>query len=227
MSQKINIAIDGYAGCGKSTTARLAARELGYAYIDTGAMYRAVALHFLRNNIPVDRTTPEMLQALEEVEIVYEKDPETGMFCVSLNGQCVENEIRLSKVSNIVSAVSVHQKVRELLVAQQKAMASKKSVVMDGRDIGTVVLPDAELKVFMSASMEIRAVRRQEELRVKGIDISVEEIRENLESRDRIDSGRAISPLKQADDAIIIDTSYLGIVEQVAQVVKLAKDLIG
>jgi cytidylate kinase len=219
--ERINIAIDGHAGCGKSTTAREVARRLGYLYIDTGAMYRAVTLHFLRNQVPFEEETPEMRKALDDLKIDFVVEGEKREVC--LNGERVEGEIRSPEVSASVSQASVHPMVRRELVAQQQRMAKQKGVVMDGRDIGTVVLPEAELKVFMTASTEIRAKRRQQELKEKGVDWSLEKIIENLEQRDRIDASRKEGPLKKAEDAIEIDTSHINISEQVERVLKLAE----
>jgi cytidylate kinase len=219
--ERINIAIDGHAGCGKSTTAREVARRLGYLYIDTGAMYRAVTLHFLRNQVPLEEETPEMRKALDDLKIDFVVEGEKREVC--LNGERVEGEIRSPEVSASVSQASVHPMVRRELVAQQQRMAKQKGVVMDGRDIGTVVLPEAELKVFMTASTEIRAKRRQQELKEKGVDWSLEKIIENLEQRDRIDASRKEGPLKKAEDAIEIDTSHINISEQVERVLKLAE----
>lgn len=222
----INIAIDGYAGCGKSTTAREVARQLGYIYIDTGAMYRAVTLFLLRNGIPFDTESDALAAALPQINIEFGERNAEGERPIVLNGEPVESFIRRPDVSAAVSPVSTLVSVRKNLVAQQKRMAQRKGVVMDGRDIGTVVLPDAALKVFVTADIRIRVARRQVELEKKGIHWSAEEIRNNMETRDHIDSSREEGPLKQAADARVLDTSGLTITDQVNQVVAWAADII-
>lgn len=218
--KKIVIAIDGYSACGKSSTAKQVAKILGYKYIDTGAMYRAVTLYFLDHYISL--TNPkEVSKALDDIKIQFhlnaEKQSETF-----LNGLNVEKEIRKMRISDNVSQVSTLKQVREAMVAQQRKMGKEKGVVMDGRDIGTVVFPDAELKVFMTANMNIRAYRRQQELLANDKLVDLIEVIENLIMRDRIDTTRVESPLRKAEDAKEIDTSFITLEEQVEEVVRLA-----
>lgn len=223
--QKIIIAIDGYSSCGKSTTAKLVAAKLGYGYIDTGAMYRAVTLYFLEHNISL--TNPkEVEKALQNISITFHNNPKSGENETFLNGVNVEKEIRKMYVSENVSEVSTLPQVRHALVAQQQKMGRKKGIVMDGRDIGTRVFPEAELKIFMTASLELRAFRRQMELMEKKQMVNLEEIKQNLLHRDEIDTTRKESPLIQAPDAVLIDTSFITVEEQVDQVVHLAQSLI-
>ncbi len=212
--KKIVIAIDGYSSCGKSTTAKMVAAELGYAYIDTGAMYRAVTLYFLQNHVAI--TNPkEVREALDNIEITFHYNARAKRNEVFLNGLNVEDEIRKMYISNQVSEVSVVKEVRRAMVAQQQKMGRKRGVVMDGRDIGTAVFPDAEVKVFMSADVDTRAKRRQEELLEKQQLVNLDEIKRNLEKRDLIDSTREESPLRRAEDAALLDTSFMTIDEQV------------
>lgn len=220
---KIVIAIDGYSGCGKSSTAKAVAKELGYTYIDSGAMYRAATLHFL-NNHTVLSNPKEVSKALESLKISFHFDPKEQNQETYLNGLNVEKKIRTMSVSEYVSEVSKIKEVRLALVAQQQKLGKSKGVVMDGRDIGTVVFPEAELKVFMKADLSIRAARRQKEILQKGELIELEKIKHNLEERDRMDSSRAESPLLKAQDAIEIDTSLLEFDHQVDQIVSLAKE---
>lgn len=222
----ITIAIDGYSGCGKSTTAKGVARRLGYVYVDSGAMYRAVTLYFLRHNIPFDTENPAMLAALKEIHIDFVLCKDTGLPEVRLNGEKVEKEIRSPEIAANVSPVSVHPAVRKQMVKLQQKMGKKSGVVMDGRDIGTVVFPHAELKVFMTADVEVRAQRRKEELAEKGITVSLEEVIHNLEERDKIDSSRAESPLRKAEDAIEIDTSTTSVAEQIEMVCAKAEAIL-
>jgi cytidylate kinase len=217
--KKIIIAIDGNSGCGKSSTAKVIARELQYIYIDTGAMYRAVTLFFIKNNIDLD-----VAEALKQIDISFEYNMATGKNETYLNGKNVEFQIRQMQVSNLVSPVSEISAVRRKLVEQQRRMGQEKGVVMDGRDIGTVVFPDAELKIFMTASLEVRAERRRLELLEKGTEVDIGEVIENLGTRDRIDSSRDDSPLKKADGAIEIDTSNLTFDEQVNKILVLVKE---
>lgn len=213
--KKIIIAVDGFSSCGKSTLARALAAKLGYLYIDTGAMYRAVALYFLRNDVPykVDERNDEgVAEAIAHVKIEF-RDTPNGK-ATFLNGENVEEEIRQMFVANYVSKVSSISAVRRFLVKQQQVLGADKGVVMDGRDIGTVVFPDAELKLFMTADPKIRAERRLLELKNKGMEMTFEEVIENLSERDRIDSTRADSPLRQAEDAIVIDNSHISPEEQ-------------
>lgn len=218
--RKIVIAIDGYSACGKSTTAKEVANVLGYHYIDTGAMYRAVTLYFLDHHISL--TNPkEIERALQQINISLKLNGKnkTETF---LNGLSVEKKIRSMRVSEMVSQVSAIKEVRDVMVQQQRRMAREKGVVMDGRDIGTVVFPSAELKLFMTADMLVRAFRRQRELLDKNQLVDLEDVMDNLVSRDKIDTSRAESPLRQADDAIVIDTTFITLDEQVDEVVRIA-----
>lgn len=222
---KIVIAIDGYSSCGKSTTAKQVAARLGYAYIDTGAMYRAVSLYFSQNHVAL--TNPKaVLDALEESHITFNYNAKTGRNETCLNGLNVEEEIRKMYISEIVSEVSAIPEVRYAMVAQQQKMGRRRGVVMDGRDIGTKVFPDAELKIFMTADPVIRAQRRQIELLQKGEMHGLDTILENLKKRDFIDSTRSEGPLRRADDAIELDTSYITVDEQIEWVVQLADEKI-
>ncbi len=219
---KIIIAIDGYSSCGKSTTAKLVAAKLGYGYIDTGAMYRAVTLYFLENNISF--TNPkEIEKALHNITISFHHNPKTDENETFLNGVNVEKEIRKMYVSNQVSEVSTIAEVRHAMVAQQQRMGKRKGIVMDGRDIGTHVFPNAELKIFMTADVNLRAFRRQQELLAKKQLVNLEEILQNLQHRDLIDTTRKESPLIQAPDSFLIDTSYMTVDEQVDIVVGMAQ----
>ncbi len=218
---KINIAIDGLSGCGKSSTAKAVAKALHYKFIDTGAMYRAVTLYFIQNDIDLTNKS-QVMKALSEIQIDFEFNKESQQNETILNQQNVEKEIRKMYVSQMVSPVSAIKEVRVAMVAQQQEMGKHKGVVMDGRDIGSVVFPDAELKVFMTASTAVRAKRRQEELAEKGENVALEAIIENLESRDFQDSTRDESPLIKVDDAIEIDTSDLKFEDQVQKVLDLA-----
>ncbi|HEX8428546.1 (d)CMP kinase [Hymenobacter sp.] len=212
--RKIVIAIDGYSSCGKSTTAKAVAAELGYAYIDTGAMYRAVTLYLLENNIRFD-DLPRVEQALHEMHITFKRNRKTGRNELCLDGRIREDEIRQMRISNLVSEVSSIPAVRHAMVAQQQRMGRKRGVVMDGRDIGTTVFPDAEVKIFMTAEVQTRAERRRDELALKGEQVAVEEIVENLRKRDHLDSTRTESPLRRAADAVMLDTTHMMIDEQV------------
>ncbi|WP_294596656.1 (d)CMP kinase [uncultured Rikenella sp.] len=212
MKKKIIIAIDGYSSCGKSTFAKAVAAKLGYIFIDTGAMYRAVTLFAMRNGL-ADR--PEALaERLPEVRIDFRFDPETGRSDVYLNGENVEQEIRRIDVSSRVSAVSSIPAVRAKLVAMQQEMGRRKGVVMDGRDIGTMVFPEAELKIFMTADPHVRAERRYKELIAKGEKVSLDEIEQNIRERDHQDETRAVSPLRRAADAVVLDNSGMTVEEQ-------------
>lgn len=215
--KKIIVAIDGHSSCGKSTMAKDLAREVGYIYVDTGAMYRAVTLFAMRNNLfdaEGNINTERLEQLLPEVKISFKLDPETSRPMACLNGEVVEQEIRSLEVSQHVSPIAALPFVRAKLVEQQQAMGKDKGIVMDGRDIGTVVFPDAELKIFVTASAEIRAQRRFKELQAKGMPADFDDILKNVEERDYIDSHRATSPLRQADDALVLDNSHLTIEEQ-------------
>ncbi|MFM7194262.1 MAG: (d)CMP kinase [Bacteroidota bacterium] len=221
---RIIIAIDGYSGCGKSTTAKEVARQLGYTYVDSGAMYRAVTLYFLENNIDPDNEAL-VTDALKKTDISFRLGDQ-GQTETYLNGARVEDRIREMRVSGAVSRVSAIPAVRRAMVARQQLLGKERGVVMDGRDIGTVVFPDAELKVFLTAEIRVRAGRRLAELRAKGSEATLEAIVENLSGRDHADSTRADSPLKKADQAVEIDTSAITIPEQVGKVLALARALI-
>jgi len=214
--KKITIAIDGYSSCGKSTMAKDLAREVGYIYIDSGAMYRAVTLYCLENGLfTPDGIDTEKLEAMmPNIRISFQLNPETQRPMTYLNGENVEDRIRTMEVSTRVSPVAAIPFVREALVKQQQEMGQAKGIVMDGRDIGTVVFPDAELKIFVVASAEIRAQRRYDELKAKGQEASYEEILANVKERDYIDQNREVSPLRQAEDALLLDNSNLTIEEQ-------------
>ncbi|MDP2042193.1 MAG: (d)CMP kinase [Algoriphagus sp.] len=222
---KIVVAIDGYSGCGKSSTAKAVAKDLGFTYIDSGAMYRAATLHFLNNYLSASNPQ-DVAKGLETLDISFHLNPDTGIQETYLNGLNVEDEIRSMPVSQKVSEIATVKEIRKELVAQQKRLGKKKGVVMDGRDIGSVVFPEAELKVFMTADLETRSMRRQQELFEKGELVELEDIKNNLAERDRIDSSRAESPLIKVPDAVEIDTSNLTFERQVAQIVQLAKDVI-
>lgn len=226
--KKIVIAIDGHSSCGKSTLAKSLARELGYAYIDSGAMYRAVTLFALRNGLINNGKVDEkkLISRMKDIRITFEWDTDTEKNTTFLNGENIENEIRQLEVSNNVSPVSTIAGVRSELVKQQRENGQNKGIVMDGRDIGTVVFPDAELKIFMTASPEIRAQRRFLELKEKGAEVDFDKILQNVEERDTIDSGREVSPLKKADDAIVLDNSHLTRDEQLQWALNKAKELI-
>jgi cytidylate kinase len=222
----IIIAIDGHSSCGKSTVARQAARELGYTYIDSGAMYRAVTLFCLSHNLAVGGIIDQegLRQHIGSLDIRFRHNPSLGQSETYLNGENVEEEIRKPDVAALVSPVAVIGFVREALVKLQRRMGRNRAIVMDGRDIGTVVFPDAELKIFMTASPEIRAQRRFDELTAKGLTIRFEEVLQNVMDRDRIDSTREISPLRQAEDAVVLDNSHLTREEQLAFVLRLARE---
>lgn len=223
--KKIVLAIDGNSGCGKSSTAKVIAKKLKYIYIDTGAMYRAVTLFFIENKIDL-KNDQDVEGALNQIDISFEYNMETTKNETFLNGKNVENEIRQMQVSNLVSPVSEISRVRRKLVEQQRVLGKEEGVVMDGRDIGTVVFPDAELKIFMTASLEVRALRRQKELKEKGTKVRLESVIENLRNRDHIDSSREDSPLKKAEGAHEIDTSNLTFDEQVQQILKLVNQVL-
>ncbi|MBT8312293.1 MAG: (d)CMP kinase [Flavobacteriaceae bacterium] len=226
--RKITIAIDGFSSTGKSTVARQLAGALAYAYVDTGAMYRAITLYALRSGfISGDTVDQDRLNAnLKHLHIEFRHNPETGRSDMYLNGQNVEKEIRTLEVSRAVSQVSVIPEVREKLVALQRKMGENKGIVMDGRDIGTVVFPDAELKIFMTASPDIRASRRYKELLDRGEEVAYEEVLENVRKRDHIDANRSVSPLKQAQGAVVIDNSDMGLEEQFERLHNLAQQVI-
>jgi len=222
--RKISIAIDGHSSTGKSTLARQLAKALGYVYIDSGAMYRAVTLFALRNgflNGSLDREG--LLSHLDGLELGFRVNEDNGRSEIQLNGENVEKDIRTIEVSRHVSEVAAIPEVREKLVRLQRQMGRDKGVVMDGRDIGTVVLPEAELKLFMTAAPEIRAARRYKELLDRGEEVSYEDVLSNVRHRDHLDSHREVSPLKQAEDAIRFDNSDMGLKEQFERVLSFAK----
>ena len=215
--KKITIAIDGHSSCGKSTMAKDLARKIGYVYVDTGAMYRAVTLYALRNNLfDADGgiKEDELKSRMGDISISFRLNTATGRPDTYLNGENVEQDIRTMQVSNRVSPIAALPFVRQALVAQQQAMGKEKGVVMDGRDIGTTVFPDAELKVFVTASAEVRAQRRYDELKAKGMQADYNDILKNVQERDYIDSHRPTSPLRKADDAIELDNSNMTVDEQ-------------
>lgn len=216
MTKKITIAVDGFSSCGKSTMSKELAKRLGYVYIDTGAMYRGVTLYCLRNNLISDNIIDEqtLCKEINNISITF-GITENGTQYLMLNGENVEKEIRDMEVSSKVSLVATVPLVREAMVDLQRKMGEDKGIVMDGRDIGTTVFPNAELKIFVTASPQIRAQRRLDEMRSKGNNqVSFEEILQNVEERDRIDQTRAVSPLRKADDAIVLDNSNMTIDEQ-------------
>ena len=215
--KKITIAIDGHSSCGKSTMAKELARKLGYIYVDTGAMYRTVTLYAMRNNLFTadgEVKTDELQKSMNNIKVSFCINEETGRPDACLNDECVENIIRSIEVSNHVSKIAAIPFVREAMVEQQRRMGAEKGIVMDGRDIGTTVFPDAELKIFVTASAKVRAQRRYEELQQKGMPADFDEILKNVEERDYIDSHREVSPLRQAEDAILLDNSDLTIPQQ-------------
>ncbi len=207
MSKKIIVAIDGFSSCGKSTVAKQLAQKLNYIYVDSGAMYRAVTLYFLRNHIAIENENA-VTEALKNIHLHFELNEKSAPE-IWLNGMNVKQEIRTMEVSSFVSPVSTIKSVRQAMVAQQRKIGATKGVVMDGRDIGTTVFPDAELKIFLTAYPMIRARRRHDELLAKGFNNSLDEVLNNLAERDRIDSTREESPLRKADDAIEVDNSNL------------------
>ncbi|MDP4205395.1 MAG: (d)CMP kinase [Bacteroidota bacterium] len=220
-SKQIIIAIDGFSSCGKSTVAKQVARILGYNYIDTGAMYRAITLFCLRNELIENQKVreDELINRLDDIHIEFRFNAELQRSETILNGENVEEEIRQLPVSENVSQVSTIGEVRKKMVRLQQEMGSKKGIVMDGRDIGTVVFPNAELKIFMTASPRVRAQRRYDELMGKGQEVSLDEIISNIEMRDHIDQTREESPLRRADDALILDNSHLTHEEQLQWVI--------
>ena len=213
---KIIIALDGFSSCGKSTFAKAIAARLGYIFIDTGAMYRAVTLYALRHGAIRSGIVDEqaVVGLLDRIDITFRFNPERGASDIYVNGDLVEGQIRTIEVSNCVSAVSAIPEVRRKLVAMQQEMGRRRGVVMDGRDIGTVVFPDAELKIFMTADPAVRARRRYDELTAKGERVTLEEIERNVRERDAADMSRAVSPLRRADDAVELDNSHMTVDEQ-------------
>lgn len=226
--KKITIAIDGFSSTGKSTLAKQLAKELEYVYVDTGAMYRAVAYFAMQHNlIESDFFKKEaLIEALSDIKLEFKFNSDLGFAEMYLNGENVEKQIRTIEVSNFVSKVAAVSEVRSKLVEQQQEMGTNKAIVMDGRDIGTVVFPNAELKIFMTASAETRAQRRFDELQQKGDNVSYEEVLKNVVDRDYMDTHREDSPLVIADDAIEIDNSYLNKEEQFAAVLELVNDVV-
>ena len=215
--KKITVAIDGHSSCGKSTMAKELARRVGYIYVDTGAMYRSVTLYALRRQLfqpDGSINTPELQAQMPQIDIAFRLNAETGRPDTYLNGECVEQEIRSLEVSSHVSPIAALPFVREALVARQQQMGQGGGVIMDGRDIGTVVFPHAELKIFVTASAEVRAQRRYDELQQKGMPADYADILKNVQERDYIDSHREVSPLRQAPDALLLDNSHLTIDQQ-------------
>lgn len=210
------IAVDGYSSCGKSTYARLIAKELNYVYIDSGAMYRAVALYALEQGLVSEKEVAiePLKKLLDQIQVTFKLNPATGLQETWLNGVNAEEKIRGIEVSEVVSKISKIREVREKMVAFQRAMGGNGSVVMDGRDIGSVVFPDAALKIFMTADTDVRAMRRFKELKEKGIEITLEEVKENIRMRDYEDENRKESPLTKAHDAIVLDNSYMTVEQQ-------------
>jgi len=221
--QKIIIAIDGFSSCGKSTFAKAIASKLGYIFIDTGAMYRAVTLYALEHGAIRSGMVDEdaVCRLLPEISIAFRFNPDRGASDIYVNGDRAEGKIRTIEVSNCVSGVSAIPEVRRKLVALQQEMGCRKGVVMDGRDIGTTVFPQADIKLFMTADPKVRARRRYDELRAKGDRVSLEEIEQNVLSRDKADMNRAVSPLRKADDAVVLDNSYMTVEEQMAWFMEL------
>ncbi len=224
--KKIIITVDGWSSCGKSTLARQLARQLHYTYIDSGAMYRAITLYFLRNNTDWNRPAA-VTAALEDINLEFRNNSATGQDEIFLNGDNVEYLIRELVVAEKVSEVAAVKEVREFAVAQQQQMGRHKGIVMDGRDIGTVVFPDAELKIFMTADNAVRVERRFKELFAKNPNITIEEVKNNLEMRDYIDSHREVSPLRQAADAIVLDNTHLTPEEQFDRALRWVKERTG
>lgn len=215
--KKIVIAIDGFSSCGKSTMAKDLARRIGYVYVDTGAMYRSVTLFALNHHLFNEDGSvkaDQLEKLMPEVNISFKRNTETGRPDTYLNGVCVENDIRGMEVSSHVSPIAAIPFVREALVAQQQRMGGDKGIVMDGRDIGTTVFPEAELKIFVTASAEVRAQRRYDELKAKGAEANYDDILKNVQERDYIDTHREVSPLRKADDALELDNSHMTIEEQ-------------
>ncbi|MFZ4263287.1 (d)CMP kinase [Sphingobacterium sp. HJSM2_6] len=220
-AKNIVIAIDGFSSCGKSTVAKALAKKLNYVFVDSGAMYRAVTLYFLRNQIALD-DDQAIAEALEHIHIDF--IPNTDKTQILLNNEDVSDAIRTMEISEQVSEVSAVKAVRTAMVKQQQQLGKKRNIVMDGRDIGTTVFPKADLKIFMTASPQIRAERRYAELTAKGENVTMEEVRENLAHRDHIDSTRVESPLRQAEDAIVLDNSDLNQEQQLLYVEQLIQE---
>jgi len=225
--KKITISIDGYSSCGKSTLAKQLAKELGYGYIDTGAMFRAVALYCLNNGlIETDGTKVyKIREFLDDIKIGFSYNKKTELNEITLNDKSVEEEIRNLTISRIVTKISGIKEVRQKLLTLQQELGKNKAMVLDGRDIGTVVFPDAELKIFMTADTDVRAKRRFDELKSKGNTVTIDEVKENLELRDYTDTTREESPLKRADDAILIDNTNLTKGDQLRMILALAQQI--
>jgi len=221
----IIITVDGWSSCGKSTMARQLARELSYVFIDSGAMYRAITLFFIRHQIDLN-DAQSIIEALSKIQLTFHLNPINGNNEIWMNGENVEASIREMSVAQLVSQVAAIKEVRDFAVAQQQQIGSKKGIVMDGRDIGTAVFPEAELKIFMTASIPVRVQRRYLELLPKNPHITMEEVKENLENRDHLDSTRSISPLRKADDAVVLDNSHLTQEEQLALALSWAREKI-
>ncbi|MBM3415862.1 MAG: (d)CMP kinase [Bacteroidetes bacterium] len=222
MTKKIIITIDGQSSCGKSTLAKQLAKSLGYVYVDSGAMYRAITLYFLRNHI--DWTDiKEVKKALKSINLEYIFNPSSNNSEIHLNDENVEYVIRDLVIAEKVSEIAAIREVREFAVIQQRKMGGRKGVVMDGRDIGTVVFPDADLKIFMTADIAVRVERRFKELFEKNPNVTIEKVKNNLEMRDYIDSNREVSPLRQAKDALVLDNTYLSEQEQFEKVLEWVK----
>ena len=227
--KKITIAIDGFSSCGKSTMAKDLAKKLGYVYVDTGAMYRAVTLYAMRNglfNADGSSKTADLERQMNKINITFKLNKRAERPDTYLNNELVENDIRTLEVSNHVSQIAAVPFIREAMVAQQQRMGKDKGVVMDGRDIGTTVFPEAELKVFVTASAEVRAQRRYDELKEKGMPADFNDILKNVQERDYIDSHREVSPLRKAPDAIELDNSHMTIAEQSAWLMEQVKQKI-
>jgi len=223
MSKRLIITIDGWSSCGKSTLAKQLAKKLGYVYVDSGAMYRAITLFFLRNHI--DWTNKmKVAEALKDINIEFQKNSNTGTSEMFLNGENVEYVIRDLVIAEKVSEIAAIKEVRDFAVSQQRKMGSQKGIIMDGRDIGTVVFPEAELKIFMTADSSIRVERRFKEMYEKNPNITIEEVKSNLEMRDYIDSHREISPLKKAEDARELDNTNLTEKEQLNKAMLWVKE---
>lgn len=224
--RKITIAIDGYSSCGKSTVARSIAKKLGYLFIDSGAMYRAVTLYCLRNHIIREGKfdAAEVVKALDTIQLEFKLDAEAGSSEMHLNGMNVEKEIREMDVSSFVSPISAIKEVRDKVVALQRKFRDSGGIVMDGRDIGTNVFPDAELKLFMTADEDVRAQRRWKELDAKGVNVSLEDIRQNLAQRDHEDTHREHNPLRKAADAVVLDNTKMDLEEQLDFALRLVRE---
>lgn len=228
MDKKIIIAIDGFSSCGKSTFAKQIAKKLNYLYIDSGAMYRAVTLAFINHGIINDGKVnrKKYPKILSKTEVGFNLNSNNGLFETTLDGKVVENEIRSPEVANLVSIVAAIPSVRARMVELQRKLGEQKGIVMDGRDIGTVVFPNAELKIFMTADPIVRAERRLKELQENGINITFNEVLSNIRKRDHIDQTRDTSPLRKADDAVTLDNTHMSVIEQMAWVESLVKQKI-